>query len=1098
MKSRMLQLSKGNIEYRTPAVTFGTDMLTGNLTPNKRLAMEVSVMSANNVPMHLFFYSRNPRVKVSQPLSIGKTGKMNLEINTIGLQSGSRITGKIDIVYNGGEMTLPYEFSVCTVRGEHQPHAFETLEEFAAFAAENYREASREFGWKEFTEMPFMRDLHLAGLYQTYMSNILDDSGLSEFLLAAGCAVKTKTEEKVSQVSIDIGEDEEEEKQESEASREKRKELWLVKLFLDYECAKEKKDRAAIETITAKFMKLASEFKKDPMVHLIYAWFCLEQGAVGTAKAEIIGFQDRVQKERLEHKDAYCLFLYLVSTVQHDTERLEMARKLTHKYFMDGSRTPLMHYLEYSFSDEYKKDHTKAFTFLFQYFNMCPEFTPVLLEAVRLFKNDTSDINVLSAFELRTMLFGMRRGLVTERMLFDVLSHDLKNPKLLNLYMQVLKTGYNCFGSIELLQAVCNVYLQQRAVGAGYFEWYKKAVESDIEMPGLYEYYLASVPKTYTGSIPRDVIAYFGYAKETAGIPLELLYSRVVSEYPNDVEIQNQYHDRIEAYALKKLRQEEYTVRLIPVIDWVLREEFLDETTAAGMLEAFYLYRIRTNVKDAVRVIVHYPQLRQEASYPVRNGEAMAPVFSTEAVFAFEDSRGRRLCDPDMQKSHVFENEDLKNKCMNYVSDTLLIRLGEADRIIRRGAATEQEIFIVTDLIRNRKIDAFYRARLYESLIDLASQPVMADIDCCEFLLEADYTALSPAYQVRFLETLIGRGYYKDAYRRILEYGYEGLSVESIQKLAENLLNEPVAQGDRTMTSMCFRLFEEGRASTGVYGYLAEFFEGSMTDTMNIVNSIRQKKLPMKKLAERAIVEGFYVDDDRDLDTLFELYLTENRRDPLVRSAYLILRSHHSFLDGTPLSETAAEELKKEVLRLPRVAGLALLQYYANTDGMLSDYDRTLCEALLKKTVDENIVLGCYRQLEKKVRMPADLEGRAYVEYRSKDARDVAVIGRVMPAGKYFQRTLNEVYPGVFTKSFVLYKGEGIQYYYSIRRMDGTVEEIEPDEILSRDSGSVSRGSRYDDIERLEMKAEKQNVRDTAELMRSLILKDAMIEEIFK
>ena len=65
MKSRMLQLSKGNIEYRSPEVTFGAEILTGKLTANKRLVMEVGVLSANNEPMHLFFYSGNPRVKLS-------------------------------------------------------------------------------------------------------------------------------------------------------------------------------------------------------------------------------------------------------------------------------------------------------------------------------------------------------------------------------------------------------------------------------------------------------------------------------------------------------------------------------------------------------------------------------------------------------------------------------------------------------------------------------------------------------------------------------------------------------------------------------------------------------------------------------------------------------------------------------------------------------------------------------------------------------------------------------------------------------------------------------------------------------------------------
>ena len=118
MKSRLIQLSRGNIEYRVPDVRFGVETLSGLLLQDRKAAFEVTVNSENNVPMHLFFFSQNPRIRVSQPLSIGRTGKFTVEINTVGLVPNDRILGDIDIVYNGGRqnspMTLQSEFPTAT------------------------------------------------------------------------------------------------------------------------------------------------------------------------------------------------------------------------------------------------------------------------------------------------------------------------------------------------------------------------------------------------------------------------------------------------------------------------------------------------------------------------------------------------------------------------------------------------------------------------------------------------------------------------------------------------------------------------------------------------------------------------------------------------------------------------------------------------------------------------------------------------------------------------------------------------------------------------------------------------------------------------
>ena len=189
MKTRLLQLSKGTIEYRKPDIVFGTEELHGILLPDKKLSMDVSVSSQNRIPMHLFFFSENPRVRITQPLSVGYSGKLTVELNTVGLMPGDTLSGLIRIVYNGGERELPYHFTIGMVQGGEADLSFMTLQDFVAFANENYEEAARIFFWKEFTKMPFMHDLHLMGLYHTFYSTTRQDAGLSAFLSACGYTV---------------------------------------------------------------------------------------------------------------------------------------------------------------------------------------------------------------------------------------------------------------------------------------------------------------------------------------------------------------------------------------------------------------------------------------------------------------------------------------------------------------------------------------------------------------------------------------------------------------------------------------------------------------------------------------------------------------------------------------------------------------------------------------------------------------------------------------------------------------------------------------------------------------------------------------------
>ena len=88
MKNRVNQIRQGTIEYPVPAVRLIQDRIGQMVLPGKTVAAEVSVVSDNGIPMHLFFVSDSPRVTVPEQLTFGRSGKFTVEISTKGLLLG--------------------------------------------------------------------------------------------------------------------------------------------------------------------------------------------------------------------------------------------------------------------------------------------------------------------------------------------------------------------------------------------------------------------------------------------------------------------------------------------------------------------------------------------------------------------------------------------------------------------------------------------------------------------------------------------------------------------------------------------------------------------------------------------------------------------------------------------------------------------------------------------------------------------------------------------------------------------------------------------------------------------------------------------------
>ena len=1100
MRTRLLQLSKGQIEYLTPQVVLETEKLTGVALPGKKQTIEVNITSSNGVPMHIFFYSRNPRVSVYRQLSIGRSSKMSVTLNTVGLSLFDKVTGEINIVYNGGEKVLPYEFTVGFARSAMPEEPITTVQAFYRYSQEFPEDAKKVFLWPEFMTFPFMKDLHLYGLYHTYASNSREDGGMEEFFRAAGC---TDEKEKASEAmpSETAGKTvltkrllSQHDGSLHERHERAEKILKTVRLYLAYDRTENEEEK---ELLIASIRALSVSSVHEVLTDLLYAYVCIDTGKEQEARRILIACQDEIQKERIKKRDVYCLFLYLVSLVSSDEQKTANALKLAHRYYTDGTYSVLMTLLEYELNTEYADDRKKASDYLRSWFIKGISHPVILQKTCTLWESGKAEIPVLTQYELTALLYGLRNDLISERKLFEVLSHELKNPALLNLYITVLKEAYLKYRNIEVLQVIVSVYMQRKYVGKRYFRWYHEAVRRKIVMRGLYEYDLASLPQHYDEMLPEDLIRHFGYGDQKIIGSKDLLFVNVLKYYADDEEILSLYEEKILNYALQKMREDQYPIDLLPVFRHVLREKNVNEETKRLFKNMLSVRIVRTSSEEAKRLIVHYPELEREARFRFTEGIAVVPVYTENAILACENGNANRYFDTGLTSEKAFDLPEMEALLADVQLDNLLTKISNIQSVFRRKAISENDVIPMIDIIQEKGIDPFYRTRLYESFLELSQLPSMAHVDASEFLMEADYAGFTGENRLRLLNHLIGHGFLKQAYQLITDYGDPGISDDAKLSVVRNALKTQNLHSEPSLNALCWSLYESGTGDRDVLGYLNAYFEGGKKDMSALLKNLKKRHAPCGQLLERTLIQSFYTDNDRDIDLFFDWYSASPVQDAVLRRAYLVYRSHTYFKLGRRLNRVTQELLKKEVRELPPVSLLAVLTLLSEAPEKLEEDDKALAKDLLEEAAKKNLSLNCFSKFEGIVPMPVEMQGRVFIEYRSDTAKEISVVGQVLPSRHYFHRQLKPVYPGVFVRSFILYRREWMQFYYMIREQDGSLKE-EEGEIITQEKAVVERGSLYEDIVLLQQKVKNGDSMETAEYLRAMLLKQRMIDEIFQ
>ncbi len=248
----------------------------------------------------------------------------------------------------------------------------------------------------------------------------------------------------------------------------------------------------------------------------------------------------------------------------------------------------------------------------------------------------------LDSFEIQILNFATKYKIITKELALhaaDLISQQKSYNKKL---VEILKRAYMLYPDTRILNALCMQLIKGNKIGTDYFRWYEKAVEQELKIAQLYEYYMMSVNiNRVKTAFPRIVYLYFMHGINLDYKRTALLYENILSYEDEQSEIYKHYREQIQKFAWEQLRKRHINSSLRIIYNRFINEKEISPEGVDALYDICHKYHVTTENQDVkyVLVIEKDGSVKQRVAYTDQG--AYIYLYSKESSIIWEGKDGR-------------------------------------------------------------------------------------------------------------------------------------------------------------------------------------------------------------------------------------------------------------------------------------------------------------------------------------------------------------------------------------------------------------------------------------------------------------------------
>lgn len=857
--------------------------------------------------------------------------------------------------------------------------------------------------------------------------------------------------------------------------RERRERQRLVVSLMEYYQAfrtKQISSSAWLKETSRIVDKMLLNDETDTVARLFQAQILITENRVNEAKWVLDRAEQLFIKEEETDRALYAYYLYLTSLNSREESYVNKVTAMISEMYEETPDNWYLAWLLLFLSEELGQNGYAKWVFLEEQFYKGSNSPLFYIEAFVLMNSTPSLLTKLSEFEIQVLFYGAKKKLISKDLMRQFQYLLEKNKGYDSLIYKILVILYEMYQDDNTLINICSMLIRSNMSGPEYFKWYALGVERTLKITKLYEFYMLSINKTRLVLLPKIILMYFNYNSNLDYETNAYLYACVLQNADKLGELGDNYRPQIERFVMDQISKERINKNLAYLYKNVFSERMLNEEYANHMAPLLFAHMITVDSKEMRYVIVKSQYHKTEDVYPIHNRQAIVYLYGAEYTISFEDAyRNRYVSSVNYTTEKLLLPTKMAKQIAPYVQnclgfDSYMIEMSKDSGYIEEAYVSRYERVMCDENLKDR-----YRHRIMIALLQYYyGKDCIEKMD--ELLGEIDGSALDADLRNEVIKLFVLRGMNEAAYGYIKEFGYSGLDVKTLLKIASSQIAENMTEKDEVLLNLAYTCFKKGKYDVNILTYLVVYFEGLSKDMRDIWHAAESFDVDSRELCQRCLEQilysGAYISD------LLEIY--KSYRKAYVESdlehAFLAQWAYDYFIKDRLVTSYIFEQVANNVDNYEwlLVEKLAYIKFFSENMEELTDETLAVVKRFIRELLGENIFLPFFLEFAYEIPELKLYSEKTFVEYKGiPDGK--AVLHYMIELGdgamsEYCTEEMKNVYGGVYCKEFLLFYGEVLQYYI-MEEIDGKSQLTASNTIQKSDmakTGDESRFSMLNDI----------------------------------
>ncbi|MBE5938920.1 MAG: hypothetical protein E7266_00860 [Lachnospiraceae bacterium] len=807
-------------------------------------------------------------------------------------------------------------------------------------------------------------------------------------------------------------------------------------------------------------------------------------------------------EKRNREPEAYCYYLYVRTLQKRNPEFTDEMKKKVREYYENGYDKWEILWLLIYMDESYESNISLKLARIKEQYSFGMRSPLMYFEAATVFAYQPMMLRMLNDFEVQTMNFAVKNGLVNEKLAVQYAELAEKEKNITKVIFKTLVRLYEMYRNNAILSAICSILIKKGFVGKEYIKWYRLGIEKELKLAGIYENYLYSLSEDYEEQLPQLVYMYFNYNVDVSNDKLAYLYANIITNKLSAPGIYNTYLKQMEKFAAASLLAGKMNKYFAVIYKDIMSKSFISPEIAEKLPEIICTRLLTCKSEKIKSVRVIHKELIESEEVPVINGKAYVHIYTEEPVLVFEDIYGNKYVEGvkyNLEK--LVDMEEYLKMCYEMSAQNLSLNMYFADEYIRYRRNPDKSVAVLQLLIQMDGVREEYKKKIEKEIVEYYKDNYDGDkLD--EYLEIVNVEGMDNSLRNQVIELMIVRNHYGRAYELIKKYGYMNIEPRRIMRFVSGVVKEIEFEKIELLVDMAAFAFEKRKYDECILEYLNKYYYGTTTMMLEIWEASNEFAYPVRELEERLLAQMLFTNSfSGKIDKVYSSYYEKGPVEK-IKKAYLISKSYDYFVRDVVVAESIFSYIGKELERdedLTDICKMAYVKYYSEKENPSEEVLENV-KRIIEYLCSKNIIFQCYKKYGKYIKLPYIVEDKTILEYKTNPDAKVFV-NYVFENGAYEQKsyTVEEmrcVYPGVFIFEATLFYGESLNYYIT--------EQIDDKSMITESQTLVTEGrtigenpSRYGMLNDLMICQELHEESTVTEISENYLLYKVLTEELF-